>query len=101
MLLAQECGASFNLIGGGVVAIVFLALLLWGLMNPLVWRLLAVIGMGTGVGLLVWGIMLARTQEQAPIGSPAGIAATGAGFLAGAIVLLVVSFVSGRTIRKE
>ena len=85
----------------GVVAIVLAALLIWGLRNPLVWRLLAVVGMGTGVGLLVWGIAIAALKEQPSIGSPAGIIATGAGVLASAIVLFIISFLGGRTTRKE
>jgi hypothetical protein len=85
----------------GVVAIVLAALLAWGSKNPLVWRLLAVVGMGSGVGLLVWGIIIAAGKEEPPIGSPAGIIATGAGVLVSAIVLLVISFLGGRTTRKQ
>ncbi|MDZ7616329.1 MAG: hypothetical protein U1E05_04950 [Patescibacteria group bacterium] len=85
----------------GTVAIVLAILLIWGAWRPLVWRVLAVIAMGTGVGLLVWGIFIAATKEVPLIGTPAGIIATGAGVLASAIVLLVISFFGGRTVRKE
>ncbi len=85
----------------GTVALVLTILLIWGAWRPLVWRVLAVVGMGTGVGLLVWGIIIAATKEAPLIGSPAGIIATGAGVLASAIVLLVISFTGGRTARKE
>jgi hypothetical protein len=81
---------------GGIVAAVLVALLIWGSENPLAWRLPAVVGMGTGVGLLVWGIILAATSQEPPIGSPAGIIGTGAGVLVSAIVLLVISFLGGR-----
>ncbi len=83
------------------VAGVLTILLIWGAWRPLVWRVLAVVAMGTGVGLLVWGIIVAATGEEPLIGSPAGIIATGAGVLASAIVLLVISFTGGRTARKE
>lgn len=84
----------------GIVAIVLVSLLAWGSMKPLVWRLLAVVGMGTGVGLLVWGIIIAATGEEPPVGSSAGIIGTGAGVLVSAIVLLVISFL-GRRPRTE
>ncbi len=85
----------------GTVAIVLTVLLIWGAWRPLVWRVLAVVGMGTGVGLLVWGIIIAATKEVPLVGSPAGIIATGAGVLASAIVLLVISFAGGRAGRKQ
>jgi hypothetical protein len=85
----------------GIVFFVLLGLLVWGSIKPLVWRLLAVVGMGAGVGLLVWGIIIAATGQEPPIGSPAGIIATGAGVLVSAIVLLVISFLGGRAARKE
>jgi len=85
----------------GTAAVVLLGLLIWGVRNALVWRLLAVVGMGAGVGLLVWGIILAATGDEPPIGSAPGIIATGAGTLVSAIVLLVISFLSGRKHRAE
>lgn len=85
----------------GTVAVVLTILLIWGAWRPLVWRVLAVVGMGAGVGLLVWGIIIAATKEAPLIGSPAGIIATGAGVLAGAIVLLVISFTGGGSGRKQ
>jgi hypothetical protein len=84
-----------------VAGIVLVGLLIWGFKNPLIWRMLAVLGMGAGVGVLVWGIMLAALHEAPAIGSPAGIIATGAGVLVTAVALLVVSFCGGRTTRKE
>jgi hypothetical protein len=102
MLLAQVCEVRPPCLAIiGIVAIVLVALLIWGSRNPLVWRGLAVVGMGTGVGLLVWGIIITTMKEEPPIGSPAGIIATGAGILASAIVLLVISFLGGRATRKE
>ena len=85
---------------GGVIAVVLLALLIWGAKNPLVWRVLAVLGMGTGAGFLVWGIMLASMKQEPPLGSAAGVVALGAGILVGAIALLVVSFCGSCTARK-
>ena len=102
MLLPLVCEVhvpSYAIVG--TVAIVLTILLIWGAWNPLVWRVLAVIAMGTGVGLLVWGIILAATKEAPLIGTPAGIIAMGAGVLASAIVLLVISFFGGRTARKD
>jgi hypothetical protein len=102
MLLAQVCKVcSLPLAIVGVVVVALVALLIWGSKNRLVWRLLAVVGMGTGVGLLVWGIIIAAMKEEPPIGSPAGIIATGAGVLVSAIVLLVMSFLGGKKARKE
>jgi len=72
-------------------------LFLWGLKNPVVWRLLAALGMAVGSGLLVWGIVAAATREPLPLGLPAaGIIGIGAGILTGAITLLVLSFVGRR-----
>jgi hypothetical protein len=88
------------LAAGGIVAIALLGLLIWGAKNPWVWRLLSVIGMGTGAGLLVWGILLASMKQEPPLGSAAGVIAVGAGVLVGAIVLLVISYCGGCTARK-
>jgi len=74
------------------VAIVLVGLLIWGARNPLVWRILSVIGRGAGAGFLVWGILMAALQEEPRFGSPAGIIAIGAGALVGSIALLVISF---------
>jgi hypothetical protein len=102
MLLAKVCEVHYlTLTVLGIVAAIVVALLIWGCTNHLIWRLLAVVGTGTGVGLLVWGIIVAATREEPPIGSPAGIIATGSGVLVSAIVLLVMSFLGGRTSRKE
>lgn len=81
---------------GGVGALVLLALLLWGVRNRVVWRLLSVLGVGSGVGFLVWGITAAALGERPAIGSPTGLIGAGAGVMAGGIMLLIVSF-SGST----
>lgn len=75
-----------------IVPIVLIGLLIWGAWKPLVWRVLSVLGMGTGAGFLVWGILMAAMQEEPRFGSPAGIIAIGAGTLVGSIALLVISF---------
>lgn len=80
-------------------AIVLAGLLVWGFKNPLVWRMMAVLGMGAGVGVLVWGIMLAALRESPACGSPAGLIAAGAGVLVSSVALLVVSFCPGRPAR--
>lgn len=82
-------------------ASVLLGLLIWGAWQPLVWRLLSVLGMGTGAGLLVWGILMAAMREEPRFVSPAGIIALGAGVLVGSIALLVISFCGGCRRRKE
>ena len=84
-----------------VVAIVLIGLLVWGAWKPLVWRILSVLGMGTGAGFLVWGILIAAMQEEPRFGSPAGIIAVGAGALVGSIALLVISFCGSHRGRKE
>ncbi len=73
-----------------------IALFLWGIRNPVVWRLLSALGMAAGSGLLVWGIVAAATGEPAPFDSPAGTIGAGVGTLVGSITLLVVSFLGGR-----
>jgi len=75
-----------------ILAIVLIGLLIWGAWNPLVWRILSVLGMATGAGFLVWGILLAAMKEEAPFATPAAITAIGTGLLVGSIVLLVISF---------
>lgn len=82
------------------VAIVLIGLLIWGAWKPLVWRILSVLGMGTGAGFLVWGILMAAMQEAPRFGSPAGIIALGAGVLVGSIALLVISFCGSCGSRK-
>jgi hypothetical protein len=81
--------------------------LVWGLINPVVGRRLArtfaVIAMGLGMGLLLWGISGAASGERLrpPFGSNiitdvSEAIGWGAGFLTGGIVALVLSFL-GRT----
>ena len=74
-----------------VVLIVLIGLLIRGAWHPLVWRILSVLGMGAGAGLLVWGILLATMKEEPPFATPAGIIGIGAGVLVGSIALLVIS----------
>lgn len=85
----------------GVIAIALIGLLIWGAWKPLIWRLLSVLGMGTGGGILVWGIMLASLHEQPPFASPSGIIGIGAGTLIGFIALLVISLCGSCRVRKE
>ncbi len=75
-----------------IVPVVLIGLLIWGAWNPLVWRVLSVLGMATGAGSLVWGILMAAMKEEAPFATPAGIIGIGAGVLVGSIALLVISF---------
>lgn len=84
----------------GIIALVLIGLLIWGVRNPLVWRMLSVLGMATGAGFLVWGILMATMKEEPPFGSPPGIIAIGAGVLIGSIALLVISFCGSCTGRK-
>jgi hypothetical protein len=76
--------------------ILLIGLLLLGLKNPTIWRLLSALGMAIGAGLLVWGIIAGTRREELSIGSPSGIIGAGAGVLVGAISLFVVSFFGGR-----
>ena len=84
-----------------ILPFVLIGLLIWGVWNPLVWRVLSVLGMATGAGFLVWGIMLAAMKEEAPFATPAAITAIGAGVLVGSIALLVISFCGRCQARKE
>ncbi len=97
-LLAQA--APPELAWGWIVALnlalLAIGLALWGLRNRAAWSLLAVLGMAAGTGLLVWGIVSAAMHEPMPIGSPPAIIGVGAGCLAGAVALLVISFVGRR-----
>jgi len=81
-----------QLIAACAAAVLLLLLLLWGVKNPVVWRLLSVFGVAGGVGLLVWGITSAAMGEEPSIGSPTGLIGTGAGVMVAGIMLLVISF---------
>jgi hypothetical protein len=99
MLLAfLAASPSFGVI---LIAIALIGLLIWGAWKPLIWRLLSVLGIGAGGGILVWGIMLASLHEQPPFASPAGIIGIGAGMLIGSVALLVISFCGSCRGRKE
>ena len=74
-----------------VLPLFLIGLLIWGAWNPLVWRILSVLGMGTGAGVLVWGILVASMREEPPFATPAGIIGIGAGVLVGSVALLVIS----------
>ena len=75
-IAAPHEGSSPTFVAPAIVLIGLLALLVWGFWNRWVWRILAVLGMGAGVGVLVWGIMLAAMHESPPLGSAAGITQT-------------------------
>jgi hypothetical protein len=89
------------------LALLFIGLLVWGLLDPLVGRRLArifaVIAMGLGMGLLLWGISGALSGDRLRPPFDSRIIAEvseaigwGAGFLTGGIVALVLSFL-GKT----
>ena len=80
----------------GVGALIVLALLFWGAWKPVVWRVLSVFAVAGGVGCLVWGITSAALGEEPSVGSPTSLMGTGAGVLAGGIMLLVISFFGKR-----
>jgi hypothetical protein len=90
----EICGGTpdCHLIGVCAGAVLILLLLLWGVKNPIVWRLLSVLGVAAGVGVLVWGITSAAMGQEPSIGSPTGLIGTGAGVMVGGIMLLVISF---------
>ena len=99
MLLAQTHEAADGIVGlviTGVLAIILLGLLIWGVKKPVVWRLLSVFGMAVGSGVFVWGIMAAAMGVMPSSGSPPVIIGVGAGVLVGAISLLVISFLGGK-----
>ena len=80
----------------GVAALILLGLLIWGVRNPVVWRLLSVIAVGSGVSLLVWGITSAAMGEQPAIVSPTSLIGAGAGVMVGGIMLFVISLCGRR-----
>jgi len=75
----------------GVAAVLLLGLLIWGVRNPVVWRLLSVVAVGSGVTFLVWGITSAAMGEQPAIGSPTSLIGAGAGVMVGGIMLFIIS----------
>jgi hypothetical protein len=81
-------------IAGCVGVLIVLAMLIWGLKNPVVWRLLSVLAVAGGVWILVWGITAAAMRDPS-IASPTMLIGGGAGMMAGGVMLLVVSFFSG------
>jgi hypothetical protein len=80
----------------GVGALILLGLLIWGVRNPVVWRLLSVVAVGSGVSFLVWGITSAAMGEEPSIGSPTGLIGAGAGVTVGGIMLSVISLCTKR-----
>ena len=85
-----------------LLVLLVLGLLLWCYFRPVVGRIVArifaVIGMGLGVGLLVWGITAAARRETPASGlfldlGVSGIIGCGAGCLTAGIVALVLSFI--------
>jgi hypothetical protein len=80
----------------GVAAVIVLGLLVWGVRNPVVWRLLSVLAVGSGVSLLVWGITSAAMGEELAIVTPTGLIGAGAGVTVGGIMLFVISLCGRR-----
>jgi hypothetical protein len=76
----------------GIGLLILLALLIWGVKNPVVWRLLSVFAVAGGVSLLVWGITSAAMREQNLIASPTSLIGGGAGVMVGGIMLFIISF---------
>ena len=89
--------------------IAIIALVVWCVVKPTAGRVLArifsVLALGTGAGVLVWGICTASSGDaiRSPFGSlvttPSEAIGWGAGFLAAGITALVLSFIGGRKIR--
>jgi len=112
-LYAQEAQAQLrldshlSLAAIGVPLLLAVVLLLWCFIKPNVGRMfariLAVLAIGLGIGVLTWGIVAASLGEA--IRSPIGLASLisvpseaigwGAGCLAGGIAALVLSLVGG------
>jgi hypothetical protein len=80
----------------GVGTLILLGLLIWGVRNPIVWRLLSVVAVGSGVTFLVWGITSAAMGEEPSIGSPTGLIGAWAGVMVGGIMLFVISLCGKR-----
>ena len=93
-LVLPSCSHPFIL--AGVAALILLGLLIWGIKNPIVWRLLSVIAVGSGVSFLVWGITSAAMGDEPSIGSPTGLIGAGAGVTVGGIMLFVISLCGKR-----
>jgi hypothetical protein len=80
----------------GVAAVIVLGLLIWGVRNPVVWRLLSVLAVGSGVSLLVWGITSAAMGEELAVVTPTSLIGAGAGVTVGGIMLFVISLCGRR-----
>ena len=78
-----------------IVPVVLIGLLIWGAWNPLVWRVLSVLGMATGAGFLVWGILMAAMKEECALCYACWHHWHWRGVLVGSIALLVISFCGG------
>ena len=95
--------------GASVLLFVLLvvALFLWGIIRPNVGRrfarIFAVLAIGTGIGVLTWGICAAALGEavRSPFGltsliaEPSEAIGWGAGSFAAGITALVLSFIGG------
>ena len=80
---------------GIIFGVVVLGLLLWGLKNPQVWVIVAVLGIGIGIGAAVYGItvysslvnpMPPQTVERASLSIGGGVGGAVGGF-----ILLIVA----------
>ena len=89
-IVTRSTGAVYILAGIGLL--ILLGRLVWGVKNPVVWRLLSVVAVAGGVSLLVWGITSAAMHEQNLIASPTSLIGGGAGVMVGGIMLLIISF---------
>ena len=108
MDLGLGCGAAVLL-----PLLIVAALFLWCIIRPSIGRLfariVAVLAIGGGIGVLTWGICAAALGEtiRSPFGlssliaEPSEAIGWGAGLLAGGITALVLSFIGGRKTRQE
>jgi hypothetical protein len=96
-----------SLVFATLTLIVLIGLVIWCVVQPIAGRALArvfsVLSLGTGAGVLVWGICAASIGEtiRSPFGMDALIATPseaigwGAGFLVAGITALVLSCIGG------
>ena len=98
----MSCGSSALLFG-----LVVVVLFVWCIIRPNVGRrfarIFAVLAIGTGIGVLTWGICAAALGEtlRSPLGltsliaEPSEAIGWGAGSLAAGVTALVLSFIGG------
>lgn len=85
---------------GMLLSVVVLALLLWGIKQPLAWMIVSVLAIAIGFGCLAYGIsqalLLSEPRPSREVAEASMFIGGGAGGTIGGVVLLVVSLLRRR-----